>query len=102
MNVVPWRFRTAGVGAVLGVGAAHVRDGLRVLPGPRRGPVGTVRLRVLVSRVCVLAGTATELYLLQAARGSTSLQMFRIPNNTCERVVTTAPGVGTGRPVLKP
>lgn len=43
-------FRATGVGAVPGAGAADVGLRLRLLPRPRRGPLRTVRLRVLVSR----------------------------------------------------
>ena len=92
MNVVPWPFRTAGVGAVPGAGTAHVGDGLRVLPGPRRGPVGTVRLRVLVApdgECCraVLAAGCTRTNLAANVQSS---------ENVCRRVMTASPGVEMG------
>lgn len=45
--------RAAGAGAVLGAGAADVGQRLRLLPRPRRGPLGTVRLRILTVTVYV-------------------------------------------------
>lgn len=43
--------RAAGAGAVPGAGAADVGQRLRLLPRPRRGPLGTVRLRILTVTV---------------------------------------------------
>lgn len=41
-------FRSTRAGAVPGAGTADVGHRLRLLPRSRRGPVGAVRLRVLV------------------------------------------------------